>query len=208
MVSKNIGTYSVGDLGDVSHFVAVPSQGPSVDVDPLLVPKAQLVPTPPPVYAMLVENTTTASSAQKVKGSCFRTIEPVTIDRVYVTTACASGDTQTFTLAEISGSTVMAIVAQVAGAIVGTGTNTMHAVTLPAPVTLDPSKRYAFLVHTDGKATNFGTVIRNGTFGSFSLPVIETGYITAVIDEPIVGSTLTVTASRDTFMACGVRIRP
>lgn len=43
MADKNIGRFDVGAYADITHVVAVPSQGASVDVDPKLVPKADFV---------------------------------------------------------------------------------------------------------------------------------------------------------------------
>lgn len=43
MADKNIGTFDVGDYADITHAVAVPAQGVGVDVNPILVPKAQFV---------------------------------------------------------------------------------------------------------------------------------------------------------------------
>ncbi len=40
MAEKNIGTFDVDTYDNITHVVGVPSQGPSVDVNPKLVPKA------------------------------------------------------------------------------------------------------------------------------------------------------------------------
>lgn len=205
MAEKNIGRFEVGAYPDITHVIGIPAQGAGVDVDPVLIPKAEF--STPPVYLISKYGTTTSTSPQNVKGALFSPIEPMTIDRVYITTDLPSPDTLTFTIAEITGSTITAIPAQVIDAVVGTGAMGMYPVTLPAPLTLETTKRYAFLVHTTGKANNFGTRVRNGDFGQIPWPLKEMGYCTAVVTEPIVGSVLTVTASTgEIYMTAGMRV--
>lgn len=174
MVSKNIGQYDVGALADVSHFVAVPSAGPSVDVNPILIPKEEIG-SKGYQYCVPQDTGSISTSSYNCKGLFFTSREEWKLDKLYVTHRAAIGDAIGLRVCTFNVDTVDAVLHAENNASDGTGSIIVASVEIP-PIVLPANKRIGLIAMTEGKAASFASAIMNGALAATGMPVTEFGY--------------------------------
>lgn len=203
MVDKNIGTFDEGDYTEITHFVAVSAQGPSVDVNPLLIPKGQVV----PAKSLAFQNptpSTASTSAQCTKGSYFRMLDDWDVDRVYFTHDAASADVLEMRLARIVAGAISEIIHSNLNVATGSGSIISVAVDVPK-FTVAANTTIAVLFTTAGKASSFATRIRNSVYTIAGVPSYNFGYIQLANSAPNVATS--VTLANGAPYAVGLRLR-
>lgn len=204
MPSKNIGTYDIGVIADVTHFVAVPSAGPSVDVDPILIPKSAISVDVKGYQYFVPTVLSISGSGFNCKGSFFTSPEEWKIDKLYLHHQAAVGDIIGLRVVTFNGDTVDGVLLVQDNVSTGTGSAISTSVEI-TPITVPANKRIGLIGLTQGKAAGFASAIGNGSLSAAGIPMTEFGYCYLSDTEVNVGDVFTFSAGTSPYVV-GARL--